>query len=89
MAENNYFETLIPQGPRVLSRPLEHTQSVALGLMVNTGSRDESPQQAGIAHALEHMLFKGTTKLSVDQLSQQIDMLGGAANAFTSRERTC
>jgi len=89
MAEKRYFDTLIPHGPRVLSRPMAHTQSVALGLMVNTGSRDESPEQAGIAHALEHMLFKGTAKLSVDQLSQQLDLLGGAANAFTSRERTC
>jgi len=89
MADRHYFDTLIPHGPRVLSRPMEHTQSVALGLIVNTGSRDESPEQAGIAHALEHMLFKGTAKLSVDQLSQQLDLLGGAANAFTSRERTC
>ncbi len=89
MAERHYFDTLIPDGPRVLSRPMAQTQSVALGLMVNTGSRDEAPEQAGIAHALEHMLFKGTAKLSVDQLSQQLDLLGGTANAFTSRERTC
>jgi len=89
MTDRRYFDTLIPHGPRVLSRPMEHTQSVALGLIVNTGSRDESPEQAGIAHALEHMLFKGTAKLSVDQLSQQLDLLGGTANAFTSRERTC
>ncbi|MDX8409244.1 MAG: pitrilysin family protein [Mariprofundales bacterium] len=85
----SYFDTAIPDGPRVLSQPMAHTQSVALGLMVNTGSRDESPEQAGIAHALEHMVFKGTNKLNVDQLCQQLDQLGGTANAFTSHERTC
>lgn len=84
-----YHETQIPGGPRVLSRPMEQTQSVALGLMVDTGSRDETPEQSGIAHALEHMLFKGTARLSVDQLSERLDLLGGTANAFTSRERTC
>ncbi len=89
MSGRRYRETQIPDGPRVLSRPMEQTQSVALGLMVNTGSRDEAPEQAGIAHALEHMLFKGTARLSVDQLSEQLDLLGGTANAFTSRERTC
>ncbi len=89
MSTPSYLDTLIPDGPRVLSQPMEHTQSVALGLMVNTGSRDESPAQAGIAHALEHMVFKGTQKLDVDQLSQLLDQLGGTANAFTSHERTC
>lgn len=68
---------------------MSQAQTVALGIFVDVGSRDESPAQAGIAHALEHMLFKGTKNLDVHALSEKLDALGGNANAFTSRERTC
>jgi predicted Zn-dependent peptidase len=58
-------------------------------MFVDVGSRDESEGQAGIAHALEHMLFKGTARHDVHAISRMLDRLGGNANAFTSRERTC
>jgi len=82
-------ETSINNGPLVLSHAMPEAQSVALGIFVDVGSRDESESQAGIAHALEHMLFKGTKNLDVHALSEKLDVLGGNANAFTSRERTC
>ncbi|MDQ6974145.1 MAG: pitrilysin family protein, partial [Mariprofundaceae bacterium] len=82
-------ETLLPHHPMVMSYHMPDAQSVALGIFVDIGSRDELPHQAGIAHALEHMLFKGTRKLNVRALSETLDQLGGHANAFTSRERTC
>ncbi|MFQ5581125.1 MAG: M16 family metallopeptidase [Mariprofundaceae bacterium] len=82
-------ETQIPGGPLVISHAMPEAQSVALGIFVDTGSRDEREAQAGISHALEHMLFKGTKRLDVHALSEQLDQLGGNANAFTSRERTC
>lgn len=82
-------ESRLAEGPLVVTRQMPDVQSVAIGLFVDVGSRDESDATAGIAHALEHMLFKGTTSLDVHALSERLDQLGGHANAFTSRERTC
>jgi len=82
-------ETQIPGGPLVISHTMPEAQSVALGFFIDAGSRDEEGSQAGISHALEHMLFKGTKRLDVQALSEALDRLGGNANAFTSRERTC
>ena len=82
-------ETQIPNGPLVVSHSMPDAQSVAIGFFVDVGSRDEREDQAGMAHALEHMLFKGTKSLDVHALSEALDQLGGHANAFTSRERTC
>ncbi len=82
-------ETQIPNGPLVVSHTMPDAQSVAIGFFVDVGSRDEREDQAGMAHALEHMLFKGTKSLDVHALSEALDQLGGHANAFTSRERTC
>ncbi|MDQ6982246.1 MAG: pitrilysin family protein [Mariprofundus sp.] len=84
-----YNETQIPDGPLVLSHAMLSSQSVALGIFVDVGSRDESVAQSGITHALEHMLFKGTKQMDVHRLAEKLDELGGNANAFTSRERTC
>ncbi len=82
-------ETQISNGPMVVSHTMADAQSVAIGFFVDVGSRDENEGQAGIAHALEHMLFKGTQTLDVHALSERLDQLGGHANAFTFRERTC
>jgi len=82
-------ETQIDNGPLVVTSELPEAQSVAIGFFVDVGSRDESETEAGIAHALEHMLFKGTGSLDVHALGEKLDQLGGHANAFTSRERTC
>jgi predicted Zn-dependent peptidase len=84
-----YDETQIKDGPLVVSHNMPEAQSVALGVFVDVGSRDESELQAGITHALEHMLFKGTKQMDVHALAEKLDELGGNANAFTSRERTC
>jgi predicted Zn-dependent peptidase len=84
-----YDETQIKGGPLVVSHAMPEAQSVALGIFVDVGSRDESDAQAGITHALEHMLFKGTKQMDVHALAEKLDELGGNANAFTSRERTC
>lgn len=89
MKHRFYEETQIAGGPLVLSHTMPRAQSVALGVFIDVGSRDESERQAGITHALEHMLFKGTARLDVHALAEKLDELGGNANAFTSRERTC
>ena len=89
MSESFYRETQISNGPLLVTHNMPARQSVALGIFINVGSRDETEAQAGITHALEHMLFKGTKTLNVHQLAEKLDELGGNANAFTSRERTC
>ena len=58
------------------------TKSVAIGIWVNVGSRDEQPGQEGVSHFLEHMFFKGTKRRSSSQISQEIDALGGEMNAI-------
>ncbi|HKJ83664.1 MAG TPA: pitrilysin family protein, partial [Mariprofundaceae bacterium] len=82
-------ETQLTNGPLVVTHAMPESQSVALGIFINTGSRDETAAEAGISHALEHMLFKGTRHHDVHALSELLDGLGGNANAFTARERTC
>ncbi len=82
-------ETQIQHGPLLITHAMPEAQTVSVGIFLNVGSRDENDKQAGIAHALEHMLFKGTREHDVHALSELLDELGGTANAFTSRERTC
>ena len=89
MTESYYQETDLSDGPLVLTHEMPAAQSVALGIYIDVGSRDESLSEAGITHALEHMLFKGTRDMDVHQLAEKLDELGGNANAYTSRERTC
>jgi predicted Zn-dependent peptidase len=63
-------------------------RSVALGLWVRTGSRDETPAQAGVSHFLEHLLFKGTERFSAIEISERLDGLGASVNAATGKETT-
>ena len=63
-------------------------RSVALGLWVRTGSRDETPAQAGVSHFLEHLLFKGTERHSAIEISELFDGMGAATNAATGKETT-
>ena len=63
-------------------------RSVALGLWVRTGSRNETPAQAGLSHFLEHLLFKGTARFSAIEISERFDGLGASVNAATGKETT-
>ena len=60
-------------------------RSVALGLWVRTGSRDETPAQAGLSHFLEHLLFKGTERFSAIEIAEKLDGLGASVNAATGK----
>ena len=73
---------------RVITEAVPSVRSVALGLWVRTGSRDETPAQAGVSHFLEHLLFKGTERHSAIEISELFDGMGAAANAATSKEST-
>jgi predicted Zn-dependent peptidase len=65
------------------------TRSVAIGCWIDTGSRDETPVEAGASHFLEHLLFKGSEDWSARRISETLDGLGARHNAFTSKEYTC
>jgi predicted Zn-dependent peptidase len=75
-------------GLRVVTEAVPSVRSVALGLWVRTGSRDETPEQAGVSHFLEHLLFKGTDRHSAIEISELFDGMGAATNAATSKEST-
>ncbi len=81
--------TVLPGGVRVVTEAVPAMRSVAVGLWVGVGSRDEGPSLAGASHYLEHLLFKGTRRRSALQISAAIDAVGGEMNAFTSKEYTC
>ncbi len=74
---------------RLLMEPLQEVPSVCIGLWVCTGSRDETPEENGLTHFIEHMLFKGTATRSALDIAREIDRIGGVINAFTGREYTC
>jgi predicted Zn-dependent peptidase len=71
-----------------VTEQLESVRSIALGLWVRTGSRDESPAQAGLSHFLEHLLFKGTDRFSSREIDELFDSLGAEVNAGTGKETT-
>jgi predicted Zn-dependent peptidase len=80
--------SMLDSGVRVVTEEVPSVRSVALGLWVRTGSRDEAPAQAGVSHFLEHMLFKGTPRFSAIEISERLDGLGAAVNASTGKETT-
>src|SRR6201993_4096796 len=81
--------TVLPGGLRVVTESLPSVRSVALGIWVGVGSRDEDQAHAGATHYLEHLLFKGTSQRTALDISAAMDAVGGELNAFTGREYTC
>ncbi|HLV58955.1 MAG TPA: pitrilysin family protein [Natronosporangium sp.] len=81
--------TVLPSGVRIITEAVPSVRSVAVGVWVAVGSRDESPRLAGASHFLEHLLFKGTRRRTALQISAEIEGVGGDTNAFTSKEYTC
>ena len=80
--------TELGSGVRVVTEEVPSVRSVALGLWVRTGSRNETPAQAGVSHFLEHLLFKGTARYSAIEISERFDGLGASVNAATGKETT-
>ena len=81
--------TVLPSGLRILTEALPATRSVAFGVWVGVGSRDEASTLSGVSHFLEHLLFKGTKRRTALEISAAIEAVGGETNAFTTKEYTC
>ncbi len=80
--------TRLPNGITVVTHHMPHLETVALGLWVKAGARDERPEENGIAHFLEHMAFKGTARRSARDIAEEIESAGGEINAATGMETT-
>ncbi|WP_100403031.1 M16 family metallopeptidase [Bacillus sp. FJAT-42315] len=76
-------------GVRIVLEEIPTVRSAAIGIWIATGSRDETPENNGISHFLEHMFFKGTETKSAKEIAESFDSIGGQVNAFTSKEYTC
>lgn len=82
-------KTLLPNGVKIISKKMPHIRSVSMGVWVNVGARDETNEQSGLSHFIEHMIFKGTARRSAYQIAKEFDAIGGLTNAFTAMEHTC
>jgi predicted Zn-dependent peptidase len=80
---------LLPNGVRILLEELPHVHSAVIGFWIETGSKNERPDERGVSHFLEHMLFKGTGNRTALEIAQTLEDKGGMLNAFTNKELTC
>lgn len=82
-------KTTLDNGLRIVTEHIESVKSISVGIWVKTGSRNETEEQGGVTHFLEHMLFKGTDSRTAFDIAQSMESVGGYLNAFTSSEYTC
>jgi predicted Zn-dependent peptidase len=80
--------SVLDSGIRLVTESMPHVASASIGVWVGTGSRDETPEQSGISHFLEHLLFKGTEVRTAREIAEAVDAVGGDMNAYTTKEYT-
>jgi predicted Zn-dependent peptidase len=81
--------TRLANGVRVITEAMPHVRSVSVGVWIGSGSRREWAECNGISHFIEHMLFKGTTRRSAEDIARSVDSIGGNLDAFTAKELVC
>ena len=86
MSDGLVVRDVLPSGLRLVTERMPHVRSVTVGVWLARGSRHETEAQSGIAHFIEHMLFKGTATRSAEDIAQEIDSIGGQLDAFTAKE---
>jgi len=86
VSTDEYRLEQLPNGQRLITEKLDHLRSVCMGFWIPAGSRDETGSLVGATHFIEHLLFKGSSKYTAEQIAQVFDALGGELNASTSRE---
>lgn len=85
----NFRQTVLSNGLKIITDPFPSVNSVSIHVFVKVGSRSENDINNGIAHFLEHMVFKGTKTRQSSEILKEFDDIGGFFNAYTSRETTC
>lgn len=81
--------TTLDNGITLVYEPLEFVKSVSIGIWIRNGSIDETPENNGISHFIEHMMFKGSAKRNAKEIADEMARIGGHINAFTAKEYTC
>lgn len=89
MSGKEYELIELPNGIRIIHKEVGHTKIANIGIMLDMGSRDELPEEQGLAHFMEHMVFKGTTKRNSYHIINRLESLGGELNAYTTKEKIC
>ncbi len=97
VCHNHYMTTelrdiqkhVLPNGLVVITETMSHVRSVSVGVWIRNGSRREVPEENGLAHFMEHMVFKGTERRSAEAIAREMDSVGGMLDAFTSKEQIC
>ena len=89
MADSTFQKSVTPSGITLVTEQVPGRQSVALGVWVRSGARDEPVERLGITHFIEHMMFKGTERRDARAIAQSLESLGGHLDAFTAREQVC
>jgi len=84
-----YKEILLKNNLTVICESLNHLRSVSVGVWIGSGSRNETIQNNGVSHFIEHMVFKGTLRRTAQELACELDSIGGQINAFTGKDCTC
>jgi len=84
-----YKKTVLNNGIRIVTNDIKDRDSIALGFWIGAGGRYEKDKEKGIAHFLEHIVFKGSQKYLCEEIKMRVEGVGGALNAFTSEELTC
>jgi predicted Zn-dependent peptidase len=87
--ESSIRKGILSSGLRIVTEKIPSAHSVAVGVWIDTGSRDERPEENGISHFIEHCVFKGTKRRRTHHIAQYLESVGGYLNAFTSKDNTC
>lgn len=82
-------KSVLSNGLRLITEHVPSARSLALGVWIDAGSRDELPEENGISHFIEHCVFKGTKRRRTHHIAQYLESVGGYLNAFTTKDHTC
>ena len=85
----NIQREVLPNGLTIITEQMDHIRSVSLGIWLKSGSRHDEAPVNGISHFIEHMVFKGTTSRTAEDIARQVDSIGGNMDAFTGKETVC
>ena len=88
-ADRTIHREVLSNGLTILTEQMDHIRSVSMGIWLKAGSRNEAPEVNGISHFVEHMVFKGTTERSAEDIAREVDSIGGNRDAFTGKETVC
>ncbi|MBN1503875.1 MAG: insulinase family protein [Candidatus Eisenbacteria bacterium] len=89
MSEGGFHRDRLESGITILAEEVPGVRSAALGVWIGSGSRNEEPEQCGLSHFIEHMVFKGTETRSAFDIARSLEAVGGHLDAFSSKEYTC